>query len=231
MSMIELENVKKVLRNVVTPEEPTIAFRLERFTVSEGSQMALVGPSGCGKSTLLNLVSGVLRPDEGAIIVAGQRIDRMPMGQVDRFRGRTVGYIYQDFNLIEALTAIENVMVGLRFARALPRAQWLVRAREMLDRVGLGHRRQSRPAELSVGERQRVAIARALVNHPPLILADEPTANLDPRTARQVFLLLQELCHEGTHTLVVVTHDVAIADRLPERFDCTQLIRESDQRQ
>ena len=229
--MIEMKGVKRVLRNVVTPEEPTVAFFLDEFYVSEGSQTALVGPSGCGKSTLLNLICGVLRPDEGSISVAGERVDRMSAGAVDRFRGRTVGYIFQDFNLLEALTALENVMVGLRFGRTLPRSQWLVRSREMLDRVGLGHRRRTRPADLSVGERQRVAVARALVNHPPLILADEPTANLDPRTARQVFDVLLELCRDGTHTLLVVTHDPAVADRLPNRFDCNWLIRESDRKQ
>ena len=231
MTVIAIDHVKKVLRNVVTPGEPTIAFWMDSLLVNEGEQIALVGPSGCGKSTLLNLISGILRPDSGSITVAGERIDQLPLAAVDRFRGRNIGYIYQDFNLIDAVSAIDNVMLGLRFSHSIARSQWRARSREMLDRVGLGHRRHTKPAKLSVGERQRVAIARALVNHPPLILADEPTANLDQGTAGQVVRLLVEMCAEGTHTLLVVTHDPMIAGHLSRVIDCGQLIRESDRKQ
>jgi len=231
MMAIALEQVKKVLRNVVTPGEPTVAFWLDSFGAREGEQIALTGPSGCGKSTLLNLISGILRADAGSIHVAGERLDQMSLASLDRFRGQNIGYIYQDFNLIDALNALDNVMLGLRFSHTLARSQWRARSREMLDRVGLGHRRHSKPARLSVGEKQRVAIARALVNHPPLILADEPTANLDAGTAGQIVRLLVEMCAEGTHTLLVVTHDPAVASHLSRSVDCSNLIRESDRKQ
>lgn len=231
MMAISLERVKKVLRNIVTPGEPTVAFWMDSFTVNEGEQIALTGPSGCGKSTLLNLISGILRADAGSINVVGERLDQMSLATLDRFRGQNIGYIYQDFNLIDALNALDNVMLGLRFSHTLARSQWRARSREMLDRVGLGHRRHSKPARLSVGEKQRVAIARALVNHPPLILADEPTANLDAGTAGQITRLLVDMCSEGTHTLLVVTHDPAVAGHLSRTVDCSHFIRESDRKQ
>ena len=231
MSFVELRNVRKVFRNRLTPHGPTVALRLEELRVEEGEKVALTGPSGCGKSTLLNLISGISRPSEGVVSVAGERIDRLTSGRLDRFRGKNIGYVFQEFNLVGALSALDNVMLGLRFGRSIPRIQWPYRAREMLDRVGLGHRRKSRPDQLSIGEQQRVAIARAVVNHPPLVLADEPTGSLDPSTGSQVFELLLDVCSEGTHALLVVTHDRGIANRLPRTFDCVDLIHESDGRQ
>lgn len=231
MSIVQLEGVRKILRGVLTPSAPTVAFVLDEFAVDEGEMVALVGPSGCGKSTLLNLISGITRPDGGSVHVAGQRVDQMPASRVDRFRGPTIGYVFQEFNLVSALSAIENVLLGLRFGRTVPRMQWPARARDMLDRVGLGHRRKFRPNQLSIGERQRVAIARALVHHPPIVLADEPTGSLDPATGSLVFQLLIDICQETRHTLLVVTHDLTIAARLHRRFDCSHLIRESDHTQ
>jgi putative ABC transport system ATP-binding protein len=228
MNIIQLTDIHKIFRNELTPHEPTVSLRLAELIVREGEHLALTGPSGCGKSTLLNLIAGISRPDRGSITVAGERVDRMTGPQVDRFRGRSIGYIFQQFNLIPALTALENVLLGLRFGRAAPRIQWRYRAREMLDKVGLGHRRNYLPARLSIGEQQRVAIARALVNHPPIVLADEPTGSLDPSSASQMFELLLTICAEETHTLLVVTHDRMIANRLERAFDCTDLIHESD---
>jgi ABC-type lipoprotein export system ATPase subunit len=228
MSIIRLQNVKKVYRGAITPHEPTVAFILDDLAIAEGEMVALVGPSGCGKSTLLNLISGILRPDTGAVEVAGRRVDQLTPGKVDRFRGQTIGYIFQDFNLVPALTATENVLLGLRFGRSVPRLQWRIRAREMLDRVGLGHRRRFKPDQLSIGEQQRVAIARALAHHPPVILADEPTGSLDPATGSQVFQLLLDVCAETKHTLLVVTHDASLAAKLGRRIDCSHLIHESD---
>lgn len=228
MNVIKLSDVKKVYRNRLTPEAPTVAFRLDEFVVTEGERVALTGPSGCGKSTLLNLMSGLLRPDSGSVEVDGVCVNQLGFGVVDRFRGKHIGYVFQDFNLVPALTALENVRLGLRFGRTVPRIQWAARAREMLDKVGLGHRRGYRPDRLSIGEKQRVAIARALVNHPPIILADEPTGSLDPATGAQVFELLMRMCDEARHTLLVVTHDQSIAQRLERRFDATHLIHESD---
>lgn len=228
MSLVELTGIKKVFRAALTPHEPTVAFWLDQFRVAEGEHTALVGPSGCGKSTLLNLISGVVRPQAGCITVAGMRVDQLAPGQIDRFRGRTIGYVFQQFNLVDALTALENVLLGLRLGRAVPRIQWSARARELLDRVGLGHRRNYRPGQLSIGEQQRVAIARALANHPAILLADEPTGSLDPTAAAQIFQLLLDSCRDGAHTLIVVTHDPAIANRVPHQFDCSHLVHESD---
>lgn len=231
MPIVSLSGLKKVYRNVLTPREPTVAFYLDELAIEEGEQVALIGPSGCGKSTLLNLIAGIVKPDSGSVEVNGRRVDQLPAGQSDRFRGQSIGYIFQELNLIAALTALENVMLGLRFGRAMPRNQWGPRAREMLDLVGLGHRRHHKPAALSIGEQQRVAIARALVNQPALLLADEPTGSLDPATGAQVFSLLLRLCVEQTLTLLVVTHDPAIWGRIERRVDCTNLIRESDKPQ
>lgn len=228
MTIVEIKDVKKVLRSALTTQEPMTAFVMDHFSVREGEKLALVGPSGSGKSTLLNLIAGIVRPDSGSVEVLGKRVDQMPTGVVDRFRGQNIGYIFQEFNLVPALTAMENVLLGLRFGRAVPRIQWRARAREMLDRVGLGHRRNVRPDRLSVGERQRVAIARALANHPPMILADEPTGSLDPSTGSQVIQVLLEMATEGTHTVIVVTHDTMISSRLERQLDCTHLIHESD---
>lgn len=231
MAVIEMRSVKRVFRNALTPHETTVAFYLPRLDIGEGERWALTGPSGCGKSTLLQLMAGLIRPDAGTICVAGNRLDQLSGVERDRLRGRQIGFVFQDHNLVSSLSAIDNVMLGLRFGRTIPRIQWGARAREMLDKVSLGHRRHWLPDRLSVGERQRVAVARALVNQPPLLFADEPTASLDPGTARQVFGLLLSLCDEGAYTLVVVTHDESIAARLTHRLDCSSFIHESDSRQ
>ena len=225
MNVVELEGVEKSRRGAGM--ETTITFRLDSLQVAEGARLALVGPSGCGKSTLLNLISGVSRADAGSILVAGERVDRLRGGEIDRFRGRSIGYVFQDFNLAAALTAMENVLLGLRFGRSVPRSRWRERAAASLERVGMTHRAGHRPNRLSVGERQRVAIARALVNRPQLILADEPTGSLDPVTGETVFELLLEACSEDSRTLLVVTHDASIAQRVDDRFDCSDLMHES----
>lgn len=228
MNVIAIQDLRKVFRGQHSTHEPGIVFQLDHLAIGEGEQVALVGPSGCGKTTLLHLIGGILQPDQGSVTVAGERIDRLPPVEKDRFRGKHIGYVFQDYNLVEALSAQENVMLGLRFGRAVPRIHWATRAREMLDRVGLGHRRRMRPAQLSNGERQRVAVARALVNHPPILLADEPTGSLDPPTARQIFSLLKDLCAEASLALLVVTHDEQLSHRLARRIDCSHLIHESD---
>lgn len=217
--MVLLENVKRRLG-------PGVSFYCERFHAEPGARMSLWGPSGCGKSTLLNLITGLLRADAGIIRVDGQEIQKYSESKLDAFRGERLGFVFQTFNLLPPFTALQNVIVGMRFADVIPEKEWKERARAMLDKVGLSHRLHSKPNVLSVGERQRVAIARALVNEPKLIVADEPTGSLDPKTADSVMSLLIELCEEQKVTLLLVTHDRGIAERLPAMFDCTGLVKE-----
>ncbi len=217
--MVRLEQCRRQLG-------PGVAFYCEAFHAHEGAQMALWGPSGCGKSTMLNLISGLLRPDSGNIVVDSVDTTKLRAGALDRFRGERFGFVFQTFNLLGPFTALQNVMLGMRFSDTRPSAEWRSRAKELLQRVGLGNRTHSRPGTLSVGERQRVAIARALANKQKIIVADEPTGSLDPRTAGGVMDLLLELCREEKMTLLLVTHDMGIAQRLPERFDCTGLVKE-----
>lgn len=202
----------------------TVEFHLPSLDIGAGERLALTGPSGCGKSTLLNLVSGLVRPSAGSVEVDGRDVVRLSGVAADQLRGQRMGFVYQSFNLLAAFNALDNVRVGLRFGRGLPRREWRARAEHLLERVGLAHRTHSKPAHLSVGERQRVAIARALANRPRLLLADEPTGALDPETAESVFALLLEICGEEGCTLMLVTHDLRLADRLPRGFDCRGLI-------
>jgi ABC-type lipoprotein export system ATPase subunit len=188
--------------------------------------MALWGPSGCGKSTLLNLISGVLRPDSGKIVVNNQEIHDFGEGKLDQFRGENIGFVFQTFNLLAPFTALQNIMLAMRFSDTIPAGEWKSRATQLLDRVGLAHRKDSKPNTMSVGEQQRVAIARALANDHQLIVADEPTGSLDPKNAASVMDLLIELCTEEKVTMLLVTHDRGIADRMPQRFDCADLVTE-----
>jgi len=217
--MVVMENVQRKLG-------PGVAFACERFDAPEGARMALWGPSGCGKSTMLNLISGLLRPHAGVIRVDSTEIQKLSESALDAFRGERYGFIFQTFNLLAPFTSLQNVLIGMRFSDAIPEREWKARAKTMLERVDLGHRLHAKPATLSVGERQRVAIARALVNRPRLIVADEPTGSLDPKTANAVMTLLLELCAEEKVTLLLVTHDRGIADRLPDLFDCSGLVQE-----
>ena len=205
---------------------PGVEFYCDAFEAPTGVQMALWGPSGCGKSTMLNLISGLLRPDEGIIRVDGVETPKLREGQLDRFRGERFGFVFQTFNLLAPFSALQNVLLGMRFSDTVPDAEWKSRATALLERVGLGHRLHSKPATLSVGERQRVAIARALVNKQKIVAADEPTGSLDPKSATVVMDLLLELCREEKVTLLLVTHAQEIADRCDARFDCTGLVRE-----
>ncbi len=217
--MVNVTNVRRKLG-------PGVAFYCESFHAPEGARIALWGPSGCGKSTMLNLISGLLRPDSGQIRVDDVEISSLSEGKLDRFRGERYGFVFQTFNLLGPFTALQNVMLGMRFSDTRPSTEWRPRAKELLTRVGLGNRLNSRPGTMSVGERQRVAIARALANKQRLVVADEPTGSLDPKTATSIMDLLLNLCAEEKLTLLLVTHDEGIAKRLPERFDCTGLVKE-----
>ena len=183
--------------------------------VAAGETLAVMGPSGCGKSTLLHLLGGLDRPSGGEIWLAGQRVDRMSERALGRLRRDGVGFVFQAFHLMDELTAVENVELPALLAGRSPRAARR-RASELLDRVGLADRASFLPSALSGGQRQRVAVARALSNDPLVVLADEPTGNLDSEATVDVLRLFEEL-HEAGQTLVVVTHDARIAataDRL-----------------
>jgi putative ABC transport system ATP-binding protein len=190
-------------------EELVRAVRGVSLHVERGDYLAIVGPSGCGKSTLLNLIGGIDQPTAGTVTIDGARIDLMSDTEVTRFRLRHVGFVFQRFYLMPALTAIENVELPMAEAKT-PRVERMRRARELLAYVGLAERSDHRPAQLSGGEQQRVAIARALANKPRLLVADEPTGELDAKTGGEMIELIAQVNRDGT-TIVVVTHDEDLA--------------------
>jgi putative ABC transport system ATP-binding protein len=185
------------------------AVRGVTLDVARGDYVAIVGPSGCGKSTTLNLLGGIDRPTSGSVTIEGARIDQLRDSAATRFRLLHVGFVFQRFYLMPALSAIENVELPMAEAK-VPRDKRVARARELLAYVGLGARNGHRPAQLSGGEQQRVAIARALANKPQLLLADEPTGELDARTGIEMIQLLEQVNRDGT-TIIVVTHDEQLA--------------------
>ena len=216
-------------RNYHMGRELVHAVRGVSLDIARGDYVAIVGPSGCGKSTLLNLLGGIDRPDTGAISVEGARIDQMRDAEVTRFRLTRVGFVFQRFYLMPALTAIENVELPMAEAR-LPSEQRVRRARELLAYVGLDARRDHRPAELSGGEQQRVAIARALANKPTLLLADEPTGELDAKTGAEMIELIGQVNADGT-TIIVVTHDEDLARAARRVVHMRDGVIEDDRRQ
>lgn len=183
--------------------------------IATGEFVALLGASGSGKSTLLNLIAGLDRPTAGSVCVLDRDLGQMSPDELARYRRHTVGMVFQAFNLIPTMTLLENVELPMRFAE-VDRAERPARARDALTRVGLGERLRHRPVELSGGEQQRAAIARALVNRPSLLLADEPTGNLDSRTGEEIMQFLRD-CNRSGMTVLLVTHERALADRYASR--------------
>jgi putative ABC transport system ATP-binding protein len=207
---LELTNVVKTYRepdgNILT------VLDIERFQMSPAEQVVLVGASGGGKTSLLNVISGISTPDRGSVKVDGTEITRLPEVSRDRFRAARVGFVFQTFNLLPAFSALENVLLGMSFSGKRVDAK---RALLLLDRVGLSHRTTHRPPQLSVGEQQRVAVARALANQPSLLLADEPTANVDVKNQDLILDLIREACAESKVALLLVTHSPDVASRFP----------------
>lgn len=185
------------------------------LSVAPGEAVGLVGPSGSGKSTLLMVAAGLERPDSGLVQIAGQALSKLDEDQLAQFRGRTVGIVFQAFHLIPTMTAIENVAIPLELAG---RADAFERAREELVAVGLGERLTHYPPQLSGGEQQRVALARALAPSPAILVADEPSGNLDEATGRQIIDLMFAMKRERGSTLVLVTHDTSLADRCDRKI-------------
>ncbi len=206
--MIRIENLGKTYRR---GQERVHALVDVSLHVKKGDFVAVLGPSGSGKSTLLNIVGLLDRPTTGRISIAGRPVETLSAPDMDALRRDTIGFVFQQFLLVPTMTALQNVMLPMYFARRPAARQ---RAIELLSRVGLGERLSHLPSQMSGGEIQRVAVARALANNPSILLADEPTGNLDSRTADDVFSLLREVNRAGT-TVIVVTHNVELAESLP----------------
>jgi putative ABC transport system ATP-binding protein len=213
MPILEARNVS---REYQMSAETVNALSGVSVSIEAGEFFAILGSSGSGKSTLLNLFGGLDRPTGGEILFDGQSLAPLSSREMSRYRLRRVGMIFQSFNLIPTMTASENVALALAFA-GLGRGERQRRAIELLDRVGLSHRASHRPSELSGGEQQRVSIARAIANQPQVLLADEPTGNLDSHRAEEVMGLLDEMRHKDGKTIVLVTHDHEMAAKFATR--------------
>ena len=202
--MIRLQDITKVY---LMGKRELEVLRGVNLNIRQGEMVAIMGPSGSGKTTLLNLIGCLDVPTSGSYYLDGREVNRLSRGELAQVRAKKIGFIFQTFNLLPQLSALANVELGMRYAGIADSR----RAMEALDRVGLSDRARHRPSELSGGEQQRVAIARALVKRPPLLLADEPTGNLDSRSSEDIVSVLMTLQSEQNNTLVVVTHDADIA--------------------
>lgn len=201
MSLLEISQLKKTF---VAPDGSRhTVVNVPGFSLAEKAQVALSGESGSGKTTFLNLIAGILKPDSGTVILSGKEMSALSESARDRLRATTIGYIFQTFNLLQGYTCLENVLLGMSFGAGADRQF----AEALLKRVGLGERLRHYPRQLSTGQQQRVAVARALANRPRLVLADEPTGNLDHKNAREALALIREGCTENGAALLLVSHD------------------------
>jgi len=214
----DLVQVEHLCRTISTHTQKTVLLDDITFTVPAGSLFAINGPSGSGKSTVLNMITGIDRPTSGRVIFAGSELRARNEDALARWRGRHVGIVFQFFQLVPTLTVRENVLLALELGGSLPRRVWQERTRTCLAEVGMDALAGRLPAELSGGQQQRVAIARALANDPPVLVADEPTGNLDSKTAQAIFETLESLARQGK-TVIYVTHDPQLAARAGARID------------
>ena len=216
--MLEIRNLQKYYN------EPSgnrlLVLDIPQLDVAEGEQVVLRGESGGGKTTLLHIISGIISADSGSIRLDGTELTNFSEATRDRIRADKMGYVFQTFNLLPAFTALENVRLGMTFARKKMNAE---RGKELLNKVGLSDRMHYLPSQLSVGQQQRVAVARALANKPRLLLADEPTANVDPANQKRIIDLIKEVCREESVAILLVTHSDEIASRF-ERVERLELI-------
>jgi ABC-type lipoprotein export system ATPase subunit len=219
MSLLDIHQLKKSFR---TPDgSMNLVIDVAEFALADKAQVALSGESGLGKTTFLHLIAGILRPDAGTIRLAGQEISSLHERERDRLRAMTLGYIFQTFNLLPAFTCLENVLLGMSFGPGADRKF----AEGLLRRVGLGERLHHYPGQLSTGQQQRVAIARALANRPRLVLADEPTGNLDRRNAQASLKLIRETCAENGAALLLVSHDAEVLSQFGTTLELAKINR------
>ena len=212
--MLAVTDLKK---SFLSPEgERTEIVNVPAFALAADEQLALRGESGSGKTTFLNLIAGILAADSGTVRIDGVEMTALSESRRDRLRADKLGYIFQTFNLLQGYTVLENVMLGMSFG---PRGADRAHAREVLGRVGLGHRLDHFPRQLSTGQQQRVAVARALANRPKLVLADEPTGNLDRKHAGEALALIREVCREHAAALLLVSHDEEVLGQFEHRKD------------
>ena len=218
--MLRLQDVRKSYIEPNGNELPILD--IPKFHVAPAEQVVLVGQSGCGKTTLLHVIAGISRASAGRIIVDGIDIAGFSEGVRDRVRADKLGYVFQTFNLLPGFSALENVLLGMTFARGRKDP---ARARDLLDRVGLAHRMTHKPQSLSVGEQQRVAVARALANRPRLLLADEPTANVDPANQQNIIDLIVDSCRDEKIALLMVTHSHEVSSQFKRVVELAEINR------
>ncbi|MHC4938985.1 MAG: ABC transporter ATP-binding protein [Planctomycetota bacterium] len=219
MTVLEVRDLKKAFTSPDGATAPVID--IASFSMEAGEQVALEGESGSGKTTFLHLLAGILQADSGTVKVAGEEITALDEAARDRARAMHLGYVFQTFNLLDAYSALENVLLGMMFGPGADKA----RAQSLLERVGLGDRLDYRPKQLSVGQQQRVAVARALANRPGLVLADEPTGNLDSTRSQEALALIREVCRENDAALLLVSHDPSVLDKFERRERLADLNR------
>ena len=211
--MLKISNLRKTFKNA--DGEVSDIINIPNFSLAENFQLAVSGKSGSGKSTFLNLIAGIISQDSGEIFFNDEKISSLSESKRDAFRSKNIGYVFQTFNLLQGFTAIENVMLGMMFANNLDRKK----AEALLNKVGLAKKINNKPSELSVGEQQRVAIARAVANSPKLILADEPTANLDAKNGELAIDLIKNICEENKISLLLVSHETDIINKFENKIN------------
>ncbi|MEM7245372.1 MAG: ABC transporter ATP-binding protein [Acidobacteriota bacterium] len=214
--------VHDLIKSYVSPDGETVpVIDVPRLTLDDAEQVVLHGGSGSGKTTLLNLIAGILPADSGSVKLAGTEVSGLSESGRDRLRAERLGYVFQTFNLLQGYTALENVLLAMAFAGKVDDGA----ARALLKRMGLESRRDYRPSQLSVGQQQRVAVARALANKPSVVLADEPTGNLDPRSAVDALALIRETCQEAGAALLLVSHDQQVLAQFDRSEELSELNR------
>ncbi len=216
--MLAVTDLKK---SFVSPEGTRVEIvSVASFALAAGEQLALRGESGSGKTTFLHLVAGILAANSGKVTIDGAEMTALGEAGRDRLRADKIGYVFQTFNLLQGFTVLENVVLGMSFG---PRGADKTHAKEVLERVGLGHRLNHFPSQLSTGQQQRVAVARALANRPKLVLADEPTGNLDRKHSAEALALIREVCRENGAALLLVSHDEEVLKQFELRRDFAEI--------